>query len=87
MLIIGLMLNVIVLVKDFGIGGFIPFVFYTVALGILLNTEMLYLSNVLTAIDHNVLDGAWITFAVTLLLAVVFSAVAAVLRMTKKDKD
>lgn len=86
MFVIGIVCNAIVLIKDFGIGGFVPFVFYTIVVGVLLNSEMLFLSNVLTSIDNNVLDGAWFVFIVTALLALLLSAVAAVMRMTKKEK-
>ena len=85
MLIVGIVCNAVVLVKDFRIGAFVPFVFYTVTAGILLNTEMLFLSNVMTAIDNNALDGAWIFFVVTLVVSVLCAGIAAAMRMTKKQ--
>ena len=85
MLIVGIVCNAVVLVKDFRIGAFVPFVFYTVTVGILLNTEMLFLSNVMTAIDNNALDGAWIFFVVTLVLSVLCAGIAAAMRMTRKQ--
>lgn len=85
MLIVGIVCNAVVLVKDFRIGAFVPFVFYTVTVGILLNTEMLFLSNVMTAIDNNALDGAWIFFVVTLVVSELCAGIAAAMRMTKKQ--
>lgn len=85
MLIVGIVCNAVVLVKDFRIGAFVPFVFYTVTVGILLNTEMLFLSNVMTAIDNNALDGTWIFFVVTLVVSELCAGIAAAMRMTKKQ--
>lgn len=83
MLVIGVVLNAGVLFKDFGVGAFIPFIFYTIALGILINTEMLFITNVLFAVDNNKFDPAWIGFIVFELLAVVTSLVACIMKMSK----
>lgn len=86
MLVIGIVTNLAVLVKDFGVGAFIPFVFYAVTLGILANTEMLFLSNVLTNIDGNTFDAAWITFMVTLVLTIGAALAACIMSMEKKKE-
>lgn len=84
MLAVGIVTNLAVLVKDFGVGAFVPFVFYAVTLGVLANTEMLFLSNVLTNIDGNSLDAAWITFAVTLVLTIGTALAACIMNLEKK---
>lgn len=83
MLIVGIVCNAVVLVKDFRIGAFVPFVFYTVTVGILLNTEMLFLSNVMTAIDNNALDPAWICMVVFLVLAIAAGFAATIMKISK----
>lgn len=83
MLVIGIVLNAGVLFKDFGVGAFLPFIFYTVALGILANTEMVFMTNVLFAVDNHKLDPAWFAFVIFEALAVLTSLVACVLKMSK----
>ena len=43
MFAIGIVCNAIVLIKDFGIGGFVPFVFYTIVVGVLLLSSRAFL--------------------------------------------
>lgn len=84
-LVIGIVFNVLALIKDFKVGGFLPVVFYAVTLAILLNTEMLFLSNVLTGIDNNKLDAAFIVFVVTIILALITSIVAFSMKLSKDE--
>ncbi len=84
-LAIGIVLNLGVLYKDFKVGAFLPFILYVVTLGILLNSEMLFVSNVFTGIDNNVLDVAFIVFILTLVLTIVAAFGAYVAKMTKED--
>lgn len=86
MLVIAIITNAIVLVRDFKLGAFVPFIFYSIAFAILLNTEMLFFSNVLMAIDGNNLDPAWICFMITEILAILFSGVGFAIGVSKKDK-
>lgn len=86
MLVLGVITNAAVLVKDFKVGGFIPLIFYAIALAVLLNTEMLFLSNVLTGIDGNVIDGAWMAFCVFLVITIVCCIVAFSMKMTAEKK-
>lgn len=87
MLVVGIVTNVAVLIKDFGVGAFVPFIFYTVALGVLANTEMLFISNVGTGIDNNSLDGAWITFMIFEVLAVATSLAACIMKLSKPASE
>jgi hypothetical protein len=80
----GIVLNAVVLVQDFKIGQFIPYLLYVVTLGILLNTEMLFASNVLVSIDGGFFDVAWIAFVVCLVLAIVTGFVASIKPLTKE---
>jgi hypothetical protein len=80
----GIVLNAVVLVQDFKIGQFIPYLLYVVTLGILLNTEMLFASNVLVSIDGGFFDVAWIAFVVCLALAIVTGFVASIKPLTKE---
>lgn len=81
---IGVVLNAAVLVKDFKLGQFVPYLLYVVTLGILVNTEMLFASNVLVSIDGGFFDVAWIAFVVCLVLAIVTGFAASVKPLTKE---
>ena len=86
MLVIGVITNAVVLVKDFKLGAFVPFIFYTISFAILLNTEMLFFSNVLMALDGNKLDAAWMCFMITDILAFILAAVAFAMGLSKSNK-
>lgn len=85
-LVIGILINVVALLKDFKILGLVPVVLYSVSAEILLNTEMLFISNVIFGVDGNSFDGAFFTFIACELLAVITSAVAFSMGLTKEDK-
>lgn len=85
-IVVAIITNAIVLVRDFKLAAFMPFIFYTIGFAILLNTEMLFFSNVLVAIDGNRLDPAWICFMITEILAMLFSGVGFAMGLSKKDK-
>ena len=87
LLIVGIVLNVAVLYKDFGVGPFVPFIFYTISLGVMANTEMLFMSNVLFAIDNNTFDSAWLVFVVFEVLAVATSLTACIMNLSKPVKN
>lgn len=76
MFVFGVVTNIAVLVKDFKLCAIVPVIFYSIALAILLNTEMQLITNVIFGVDGNVLDGGWWTFVITDVLAVIASAVA-----------
>lgn len=84
LMILGVVANAAVLAKDFKIGAFVPYIFWTAAFGVLFNSEMLFVSNVLGGIDNNVFDGAFIACFVFLVLTLATSFAAAVMRLTKK---
>lgn len=87
MLVIGIVLNAAVLFKDFGVGAFLPFIFYAVALGVLANTEMLFMSNVLFAVDNNKFDPAWFGFMIFEVLAVATSLAACIMKLSKPANE
>lgn len=84
-LALGVVCNICVLIKDYKVGGFLPVVFYAITLAILLNTEMLFLSNVLTGIDNNSFDVAFIVFVVTMILSLVTSIIAFSMKLSKDE--
>lgn len=86
LLVIAIITNAIVLVKDFKLGAFVPFILYTISFAVLLNTEMLFFSNVLMAIDGNSLDPAWLCFMITDILAMLCSGVAFAMGLSKSNK-
>ena len=86
LLAVGIITNVAVLVLDFKLGAFIPTVFYACTVAVLLNSEMLFISNVAFGVDGNSFDGAFFTFVITALLATVASAVAFGMGLSKTNK-
>ena len=85
MLVLGWATNLLVLVKDFGVGAFVPYIFYIAAFGVLFNSEMAFVSNVLTSIDGTSLDGAFIACFVFLILTMATGFAACIMKLgTKK---
>jgi hypothetical protein len=82
-MVVGVAVNALILLKDFKIGAFIPFVMYMCAFGVLLNSEMLFISNVAFGVDGNFLDTGFFVFVGTNILSIFFSAIAATGKMTK----
>lgn len=78
---IGLVVNALILIKDFKIGAYIPFILYSVTLAILLNSEMLFISNVLTGIDNNSFDPAFIIFFILFILTAGLSFASTVMKI------
>lgn len=86
-LVIGLVTNIVCLFKDFSILGILPVVLYACSLAILLNTEMLFISNVLFNVDGNHFDVAFYLFWIFDILATVLSAVGFSMGLSKKTKE
>lgn len=86
LVVIGLVTNVVVLIKDFGYLAYLPYLFYTITFGVLLNSEMLFLSNVLTAIDNNAIDPLFYVMIVFLVLAIATGFAATIMRIAKKKE-
>ena len=84
MIIIGILLNIGVLVKDFGIGAFLPYLFYLITFGVLFNSEMAFLSNVGFGVDGSVVDGGFIAMCIFLAFAMIASFAACIMKLTKK---
>lgn len=84
-LIVGIVLNAVVLWKDFKVGAILPLVFYAISTAILLNTEMLFVSNVAFGVDGNSFDLAFYVFIVCDVLSVIVSAVAFSMGLSKQD--
>lgn len=76
LLVIAIISNLVVLAADFKVGAVIPMILYACVLAVLLNTEMLFITNVAFGVDGNYFDGAFFVFLVTEVLAVLASAVA-----------
>ena len=85
-LVLGLVFNCIALVDDFSVLGIFPTVFYAVTVAILINSEMLYVSNVAFGVDGNSFDAGFFTFVVTSILATIVAAVAFSMGISKSNK-
>lgn len=83
---IAVVTNIIVLIKDFKICAFVPMMLYAASLAVLLNTEMLFITNVGFGVDGNFFDAGFYTFVITDVLAVVSSAVAFSMGLSKDKK-
>ena len=85
LLVLAILTNALVLIADFKIAAFIPMILFDCVLAILLNTEMLFITNVAFGVDGNYLDGAFFTFVITEVLAVITSSVAFAIGLSKKE--
>ncbi len=85
-LVFAVVTNVLVLIKDFKVGAFVPMVLYAAVVAILINTEMLYITNVLFGVDGNIFDGGFFCFVICGILAMITSAVAFGMGLSK-DKN
>lgn len=86
LLVFAVLTNAAVLVMDFKVAAFIPMILYACAVALFLNTEMLFITNVIFGVDGNYFDGAFFTFLVTGVLAMVTSAVAFAMGLSKSNK-
>ncbi|MCD8294775.1 MAG: hypothetical protein LUE27_06005 [Clostridia bacterium] len=85
LLALGIVTSFLVLIMDFRFLAIIPMILYASAVAVLLNTEMMFISNVAFGVDNNVFDSAWYTFIITGILAMITSAVAFGMGLSKKD--
>lgn len=83
---IGLVINAVALFKDFKVLGLLPVALYAGSAAILLNTEMLFISNVIFGVDGNSFDIAFFMFIICDILAIITSAVAFSMGLTKEVK-
>lgn len=81
--IVGLISNLAILFKDYKVGAYVPFILYLVATGVIVNKEMLFISNVLTGLDNNFFDSAYVAFFVFLAITLVSAFVTTILKLTK----
>ena len=86
LLVFAIITNAAVLVIDFKLLAFIPMMLYACTVAVFLNTEMLFITNVIFGVDGNYFDGAFYTFLVTAVLAMVVSAVAFAMGLSKSNK-
>lgn len=83
---IGLVINAVALFKDFKVLGLLPVALYAGSAAILLNTEMLFISNVIFGVDGNSFDVPFFMFIICDILAIITSAVAFSMGLTKEVK-
>lgn len=85
-LVFGILTNVGVLFVDFKFLAIIPTILYSVAGAVLLNTEMLFITNVLFGVDGNYFDGAFYAFMIMTVIAILASAVGFSIGLSKSNK-
>ena len=73
--IIGIVCNVASLIVDFSLLGILPVALYAASFAVLLNSEMLFLTNVAFGVDGNSIDFGWIFFFICILVAILLVAV------------
>lgn len=81
---IGVVVNALILIADFKVGAIVPMLLYDCVLAILLNTEMLFITNVAFGVDGNYLDLAFFVFVIAEVLAVLTSSLAFAMGLSKK---
>ncbi len=85
-LVFGIISNLLVLVFDFQFLAIIPTILYSAAGAVMMNTEMLFITNVLFGVDGNYFDGAFYTFLIMTVLAILANAVAFSIGLSKSNK-
>ncbi len=85
MFVAGIITNCLILIKDFKFGAYIPFIFYFIGFGVLFNSEMLYISNVFVNVDGNSFDFVYILMFVLLLLTLIGSFAATLMKLEKEE--
>lgn len=86
LLVLAVITNLLVLVVDFKLGAFIPMILYACVVAVLLNSEMLFITNVLFGVDGNYFETSFYTFVITAILSMITSAVAFALGLSKSNK-
>lgn len=79
----GIVLNVLLAVKDIKPLEIVPFILYLAALLVFVDTEITFISNVIMGIDGNAIDGAFILYCVMNTAAVAAGMAAAILKIEK----
>ncbi len=85
LLVFAIVTNFLVLIMDFKFFAIVPMILYACTIAVLLNTEMMFISNVAFGVDNNVFDTAWFVFLITGILAMIISAVAFAAGLSKKN--
>ena len=75
--VVAIITNALILIKDFKVGAYVPFIFYVV---------VLFISNVLTGIDNNAFDSAYIVMFIFLILTIVCSFASTIMTIHKEEK-
>lgn len=78
--------SLLCLVDDLTLLGFVPVALFASVLGVLLNSEMLFITNVGFGVDNNSFDGAFFVFLICAVLATLTSAVAYGMGISKTYK-
>ncbi len=86
LLVLGIVSNLVALVDDFKVLGIVPAVLYASTIAVLLNTEMLYITNVIFGVDGNHFDGGFFTFVILGFLATILAGVAFGMGLSKSNK-
>lgn len=84
MLAIGLVINVLILVKKVTPFEILPFICYFVAFAIFAGAEVDFIANIIYGVDGNSLDALLVTVLLFSLLAFIFGIISC---LTKYDKE
>jgi len=84
LLAVGILLNILLSVKDVKPMEIIPFILYLAAFLVFINTEITFISNVIMGIDGNAIDGAFILYAVMNIMAVATGMIASIVEIEKE---
>lgn len=83
LLVVGVVLSVLLSIKDIKPLEIIPFVLYLAAFLVFIDTEVNFMANVAMGIDGNAVDPAFIAYAALNIIAVVTGMVAAIMEIQK----
>lgn len=86
LLVLGLVSNIVSIFFDFGIVGILPVALYSCVLAVLLNTEMLFITNVAFGVDGNHFDPAFFLFWIFAILSIILAAVGFSIGASRKKE-
>ena len=83
LLAVGIILNILLSIKDVKPLEIIPFILYLAAFLVFIDTEITFISNVMMGIDGNAIDSAFILYTVMNVIAVAAGMTAAIMKIEK----
>lgn len=84
LLIVGVVLNILLLIKNIKPLELVPFILYLSAFAVFMSSEITFIGNVANGVDGNVFDAGFMMIAIFGVLSVVLGMIACIMKFNKK---